>query len=668
MARTTTFQRRLFRNLSVNILLLAVLILVVGSLGVRYAGERIATELTGRALADTRAAFARFLEPVASLVELSARHFSVSGMDLDDPERLDRYFLPILATIGQVSGAALAHEDGRSYALHRTSAGWERRLSDPATHPGRSFVSRWSGQGSEPVELWEDLAYDARQRPWFTGAIAKSPNPDRARASGRDAIHLTRPYDFELPARDRGVAVGLSFRAPDGSVGVISFDLLLRDITTFASGLGLERAGNVVMVYRDIERDEALLEGLGANRASHANRAKGREEALERYFVAPPTGAGDILLDFTAELLVHDGEDRLRPRRFESQDQGWWGAAAGYRDEVMILAVFPEAELLGEFEELTLFATVLTVLLLSLVVWRSSRLSRVFARPIEELADQTERMAGMNFHGSGEVDTNIEEIQILAHAQEQLRRSLEVFASRQEDLLIAKWMRERAMRPSGVAPEGYELGVLDQAMEAVGGSVLDAETHPDSPAQLSLLLAAVPGEGVAAAFQAGRLRSVFQTTVRLRTGLEEQARLIRSSFAGASELDAPLGVAVAQLDAAEGTLAVLAEPACPALHFAAETAAFHWIESGLAPERVPFAAGDTALLLTQSVLHALSPDRARFGRERLEEIVRKHAQDDAETVARSIGAALAEFTDGAAPERDRTVLVLRYAPARATDA
>ena len=441
---------------------------------------------------------------------------------------------------------------------------------------------------------------------------------------------------------------------------MISFDLTLRDITTFISDLGLEQAGHVAVLYRDIERDDAVLAGLSADLAEE------RPETFERYFLAPPTGASDIILDFAAGLLVDDGEDRLRPRRFESGGQGWWGAGAVSGDEFLILAVFPEAELLGEIENLTLSATALTVLLIGLVIWRSSRLSRLFARPIEELVSQTERMAGMNFQAAGEVHTNIEEIEMLAQAQEQMRRSLEVVASRQEDLMIAQWMRGEATVRSGVVPEGYELGVLDQAMEAVGGSVFDAEVHPDFPARLSLLLAVVPGEGVAAAYRAARLRSVFETGARLRAPLELQTRLIRGSFADDPESDALLGVCVAELDAAEARLAVLAEPACPALHFAAETGAFRWIESGLPPERIAFAAGDAALFLTRTALHALPPDRARFGRERLEEVVRKHAHDDAETIARSIGTALVEFTGGASPERDRTILVLRRAPQRVT--
>ncbi len=598
MARIKTFQRSLFANLAGNIILLGLPFLVLVALSFRFSAERMAIGLTGRALAETKAEFVLFLEPASSLVELSARHFSVSDMRLDDPGRLDRFFLPIIATIEQVSGATLAHEDGRSYALDRTATGWERRLSDPAAHPGRSRVSRWTTPDSEPVEAWEDLPYDARTRPWFTGAIAKSPDPGGDASSLREAVHLTRPYAFRSPARGRGVSASVSFRAPSGSLGVISVDLLLRDITDFIAGQSLEQSGEVALLYRDLERDEALLEGRDPGRA--------RQEVLEGYLLAPPAGASEILLDFVAAALAVDPGDRLRPRRFESGGEHWWGATAVYDEEVLILAVFPEGELLAEFEDVTLSAIGLILLLLCLVVWRDSRLSRRYARPIEELADQTERMAGMNFHPSRSVETNIEEIQMLAQAQEQMRRSLEGVASRREDLLIARWLRGEAKISEGV-PMGYELGLLDQPMEAVGGSVFETATRPDSPARLSLLLAVVPGEGVATAYEAGRLRSVFATGVELRTPLEEQTRLLHSHLAGKPELHASLGFCVAELDAAEATLAVLAEAACPALHFASANGRFHWVEPALVPQRIELAAGDTALLLTESVLRALSP-------------------------------------------------------------
>ena len=182
MTRSITFRRSLFWNLTAGILLLLLVFLSVARLHIEHAEERLATELTGRAVAETRAAVDHFFDPVSKLVVMWGRHFAVAGVDLGDPERLDGYFVPLLATIQHLSGVTLGSEDGRSYTLRRTETGWERRLADPSADPGRVQLLRWSDEDPAGATAWQDASYDPRSRPWFVAALE-----DRPAARGLEA-------------------------------------------------------------------------------------------------------------------------------------------------------------------------------------------------------------------------------------------------------------------------------------------------------------------------------------------------------------------------------------------------------------------------------------------------------------------------------------------------
>ncbi|MDJ0864867.1 MAG: SpoIIE family protein phosphatase [Myxococcota bacterium] len=655
MGHSITFRRSLFRNLAGSLIILVVPFLGIAAFHIERTEERLAAELTDRAVSDTHAIIQRFFEPIGELVLMGARYFSSAGADPSDPEALDRYFMSLLATVKPLSGATVGLEDGRSYTLNRTATGWMRLLSDPSQHPERVLVSRWTDAEPEIRTEWEDGGYDARTRPWFAGALAGRPAAGGRSASPSEAPHWTHPYEFSAHNTGQpGVTASAAFEAPDGSTGVITIDVLLRDISTFTMGLRLAQSGSVAVLYGEEDGPELAVVGLPAGLVAT------REEALERYLMAPASAVGGALVDYLDAMAGDASDSRLKPRSFQSGDDRWWGAAARYGNPagVLIVAIVPQNELVGAVEGLAAGVLAAMVLMAVFAVWRISRVSHQYASSIEDLVGQTERMAGLNFEQGGEVDTPIEEIQMLAQAQEQLRGSLEAISSRREDLLIARAMRAEAKLVSASVPAGFQLGVLDQCSEAVGGSVFDAAARPGSETRLCLLLAVVPGEGIAASCEAERVQSAFQAGVRLDATLEEQARQIGTHVARRPELRA-FALCVAELDGADSSLAVLTEPGCPVVHFSAAAETFTWVPAGPAPVRIALEHGDSVLLATESVLRALSPERACFGREGLEAAVRRHRDADAETLARGIGAALDAFTDAPHAERDRTLLVFR---------
>ncbi len=661
MARAITFQRSLFWNMTGGIAILVVLFLGVAVVNIEYARERLATDLTQRAVNDTRTTVDHFFQRVSELVVVSARHFAGVGADLNDPEPLDRHFMPLLSTVARVSGAIVAARDGGFYYLRRVDEGWQRLVRDPGWEAGRVLVTRWSDEDPEPLSEWQDTGYDARTRPWFQDAMAIQPPAERDPTYSTSLVEWTPPYRYPSPRNEHGVTASLTFETPDGSDYVVSFDVLLRDISTFTMDLRLKESGSVTVLYGDELDDELAVIGLPAGVAETP------EEAIEKYLLAPPSAVGGPLVDYVAAMTAAPSDTQLEPRRFASGGKQWWGAGARYGSpaRVLILALVPQNELVGQVVQGLAVGVLSSTLLVTLLgIWRSSRLSRQYARAIEELAGQTESMAGLNFEKGAEVRSRIEEIQTLALAQEQLRRSLEAISSRDENLLIARSMRAEEKLVSEGVPAGYELGVFDRCAEAVGGSVFDAAVHPDSETRLSLLIAVVPGEGVTTAYEAGRVRGVFQAAVRLGTSLAEQARQIRGHFEKLPQLQASLAVCVAEVDSKNHTLSLQTD-ACPVVHFAASTGTFRWIEPSVEPERIALGEGDSVLLLTESVLRVLSPARACFGREGLEEFVSAHATTDAETLAHGIGAALDEFSDASPLERDRTLVVLRRVAARA---
>jgi serine phosphatase RsbU (regulator of sigma subunit) len=69
--------------------------------------------------------------------------------------------------------------------------------------------------------------------------------------------------------------------------------------------------------------------------------------------------------------------------------------------------------------------------------------------------------------------------------------------------------------------------------------------------------------------------------------------------------------------------------------------------------------GDLIVLCTDGIVEAMDHEHRHFGNERLEELVRKHAQAPVSDIVRTVGESVEAHYVGTSPPDDLTILALR---------
>lgn len=201
-----------------------------------------------------------------------------------------------------------------------------------------------------------------------------------------------------------------------------------------------------------------------------------------------------------------------------------------------------------------------------------------------------------------------------------------------------------------------------------GGWIYCREGKPEG---LALVLASTQLHGIRSAQQAESTRSAVRTYLRAgRVEAESLTALVREEMLVHGRTVGRVSVCCAVLDPVGGLIHLARWGACPVLHRIAQDGDMVWLDrnsrQGSAPmderiftETLTLAPGDVVIMLSESVLDALGPERRRFGSERLAALVAEAQTLDAAALADRIDQSLLAFTDGAPANSDRTLFVVK---------
>lgn len=240
----------------------------------------------------------------------------------------------------------------------------------------------------------------------------------------------------------------------------------------------------------------------------------------------------------------------------------------------------------------------------------------------------------------------------------------------QEDVRLAAEVQAGLLPQTTPELAGWSLGAASRPCLAMGGDYFDWELAPDG---LRLALADVSGKGAAAAL----LMAAVRALVRSRWCEDDLARAaVRISHAVYENVpESRYATAfLARLDPASGRLRyVNAGHPAPLLVRArggvetlgsggfplglVDSASYEAAETTLLP-------GDTLLVFSDGVSEARNADGRELGVERLAELARACHDADARGIASAIERTLDEFSGSAPADDDRTLVVLKRAPAR----
>jgi two-component system sensor histidine kinase/response regulator len=369
--------------------------------------DRLAETQIRQTAGEIEARVRRLLATVEITLNTS-RHWGMNGsLDLDQLERFNEFFFPMIENHPEISSVILAHESGREILLlHSPDGKWINRLSDPDKWGKKTTWITWTANRvMEKTEVLE-RDYDARKRPWFSGGMALARD---------DEIHWTAPYIF-FTTKEPGITAASRWTAADGSRYVIAHDVKLIDLSHFTrqitagpNGVGmlLDDDGRLVGVPRaprfsdDSEIRKAVLQPLADQGLPVIAEGWRRWNELGR-----PGGS--------LNAMVVDGDDWFTHfhRVFVGQQALWLGVVAPRGDFVPV----------SRDQLVQLVLLILGTLVIAALV--TLPIARRFAAPLEVLAQESARIGRMDLARPVTVLSDLAEITELATAQEAMREAL----------------------------------------------------------------------------------------------------------------------------------------------------------------------------------------------------------------------------------------------------
>ena len=165
---------------------LALFALACYLLVLRPAEDDLARAQMGLVSEQVEARLQRLLQGIETTLRSGKDYLQNGGIDADSLARFNDFFFAIMANNPDISSVFLADDSGREIILfHLPDGKWVNRISDPENLGQTTFWITWSAQRVLETAEARELAYDARTRPWYTGALALKDD---------SAVHWTAPY------------------------------------------------------------------------------------------------------------------------------------------------------------------------------------------------------------------------------------------------------------------------------------------------------------------------------------------------------------------------------------------------------------------------------------------------------------------------------------------
>ncbi|MHC4548578.1 MAG: SpoIIE family protein phosphatase [Planctomycetota bacterium] len=656
MGRAISIRSGLLLSLLIIIVLLGGGILATTFLAARAVVRTLTREVIRQRIDELDGELHRFFDPAHRVLRMAQTWGDAGRLDPDRPEELRALFEPFMRQYRQITSLLVADARGHEYMLLRIGEQWINRQTRRDEWGTRVRWLEWSDDHPEPVASWKEVDYDPRRRPWFEGAVAKA-----------GEISWTRPYTF-FTTKEPGITASVTFAAGAGRVGVLGFDVLLKDISRFTRKAFVSAHGTMCVLTDD---DRVIgLPGIARFEDSAAR--------TEAYLKSPRELGVPVVTDAVARLPA--GE--RGPVEFESEGELWLGGTkdfwlAGDR-KLWIAVMVPLRDLLAGLRELRTWILALTGTVLVLAVWQALVLARRFSRPIEALARNSDRIGRGDLEGGAPVASRVTEMRRLVEAQEQMRVSLQTLLKLERDMQIARQIQQDTFPDLLPELEGFDLAARSEPAEETGGDTYDVVgLGPDGVVargrarRVVLLLADATGHGIGPALSVTQVRAMLRIALRTGNDLPTLVRQMNEQLC--QDLDAMRFITAwfGVLDAADRTLTGFSAGQGPLLHYAAARDAWETLRADApplgilrdlavaVPDPIRLAPGDLFAVLSDGFFEAIAPDGDPFGIERVQRVVAAHREAPAAEILAAVWAAVETFTEGAPATDDRTALLVK---------
>jgi len=425
MEKPWRFSLRLRPSIVVMFLLLS-LPLFVATVWVNYAtndsiARDTAHQLIEKARFETVTSSNQLLDPIKSLVKVAAS-LGDAEPGFFRQERSAAYMTEMLAHSSNISSVYAAFDDGSFRMSLVVPPGG--RIQDRAPPEGTRLATRWLDRKApgapqdryvffdakgQPVGRSEAAAvYDPRVRPWFKDSVA----------AGR-RLSVSDPYIFATTGLP-GITIAMPFFSEGKLAGVVAADITLDSLSKFLASRPVS-ANSLSLIVDDDDRIIAHPDTAQAIR-----REDGRllQNSLSRLSSKLPAMAVASRPDKSSERFnfvdAQSGQEYVA--MFAS-----FPPTVGKAWRVMIIA--PLADFSKKWTEnnrkVLLFGAVAVLLQILLIYF----LSKLIARPIEQLEAKVLEVQNFVSSPSGRIQSGIPEIASLIRAVDTLDSTIHAFSA-----------------------------------------------------------------------------------------------------------------------------------------------------------------------------------------------------------------------------------------------
>lgn len=341
-------------------------------------------------------------KPVGQILVVARQWVQSDVIPEHNVDELNRHVIPILRQQRQLSSIHLANASGREFTVVRDGETWRNRLVDTNIWPDKAYWTTWSEDGKTKLgDSWEPYTPDAEMRPWWKAAID----------SPMEQVVWTEPYALNIDGAP-GISAALAFDDAKEGTTVIAFDVRLEDIARFTADLHPTPNGYVVVCT-----PEGQL--LGAPTTAKYALARNVFQGAEQLGLPALADA----LDTRRGMKGEDGGTFS----FRSGGDVWWAGFRAYdlgRQSLWIGVLAPQRDYAGDLPRRLMSVAGVTAAALVLAVLAAHFLANRYARPLEQLLEQSQRIARLDLEPGGQVHSHFREANELSEAMDTMRSAL----------------------------------------------------------------------------------------------------------------------------------------------------------------------------------------------------------------------------------------------------
>ena len=670
MSRLVSIRSRLTRNILLLIVLLGASLLAITFVGSARATQTLSRALIDRVAEQTKARLRSYFEPVVKQLEIAVRWKQKALLGKDDPGAINDLFQPILRRYPQISAVLLADGRGREHMLLHEEDAWRSRRTRRDDWGDTVRWLEWTDQDPTPRERVATTDYDPRNRPWFQGAMAKADFP----GAGVAPLHWTAPYRF-VTTQEPGITASIALDLGDRVRHVLGFDVLLSEISRFTTGPDARVSEHGFVFVTDAQSSRVL----GLPRLPRFEDEAGRQAAIEKTVLE----IDEPLL--TAATDVAPEKEGSYP--FRADGARWWGGVRRYAlapDRILrIVVALPESDVLGDLPLLRLLILGVTLLAVGLAAWRAYVLADRISEPIEALVASSERIRKGDLERGAPIRSDLMEVQRLADSQDRMRGGLKALMKLERDLQVARQIQQKTFPDVLPGIADFDVEAWSEPAEETGGDTYDviglsgAWQHASLVAsekgsdRAMLMLADATGHGIGPALSALQLRAMLRMAMRLGADLQTMARHMNDQLCQDLPAARFLTTWFGQLDPEHHTLRTYSAGQAPLMHYHAAADTFDVLAADSPPlgilldlrieigPPVEMAPGDLYLVFSDGIYEGMDPDGAKFGEDRVQQLVRDHRSRPPKEILQAVRDALETFARGRPADDDRTAIIIK---------